>query len=146
MQEMKGKKRTLIACVDDAMGMMFNRRRLSQDKRVLEDIGQMCDGAKLWTAPYSEKLFKEYKVHIQISEEFLNLCGESDFCFLEDRKIGVYEERMSKIILYCWNRKYPSDIQLNLDWDKWKLERQTEFPGNSHEKITKQLYIRREDR
>ena len=145
MQEMKGKKRTLIACVDDAMGMMFHQRRLSQDKCVLADIGLVCDGASLWVSPYSEKLFKGYNVQLKISEEFLALCEETDFCFLEDRRIGVYEERMSKIILYYWNRKYPSDIQLNLDWDKWKLEGQTEFPGNSHEKITKQFYIRRED-
>lgn len=145
MQEMKEKKRTLIACVDDAMGMMFHQRRLSQDKRVLEDVELVCDGADLWIAPYSEKLFKGYNIQLKISEEFLALCGGRDFCFLEDRKIEGHEERMSEIILYRWNRKYPSDLYLNLDWDKWKLGGQTEFQGNSHEKITKQFYIRREE-
>lgn len=46
-----------ISCVDDKNGMMFNRRRQSQDRVVREHIIQMAGNPTIWMSAYSQKQF-----------------------------------------------------------------------------------------
>ena len=46
----------VILCVDENMGMLFNKRRQSRDSKVLEDIFGMTES--LWIHPFSEKMFQ----------------------------------------------------------------------------------------
>ena len=41
------------------------------------------------------------------------------------------------------NRKYPADLFLGLDLEKWDKVRTKEFSGSSHEKITEEFLIRK---
>lgn len=145
----------MIACVDEKNGLMFNHRRQSRDSVVCRDILQECSGKKLYMSAYSSRLFAETEgteaeeigtegTEITISEDAMNQAGEEDACFIEDTVITGFEERIQKVILYKWNRRYPADQYLALDLadGSWKLLQAVDFKGSSHEKITKEVYER----
>ena len=48
------------------------------------------------------------------------------------------------LIIYRWNRLYHSDVKFDVDVKKsgYKLKSSTEFAGSSHDKITKEIYVR----
>ena len=47
-----------------------------------------------------------------------------------------------RLVLYRWGRHYPADRRLDLPPEGWRLEGQTEFPGRSHDMITKEIYVK----
>lgn len=128
----------VIVCVDDNGGMLFNRRRQSQDKTLTEDV--IKNNGKIWINSFSSKLFSEYVGQVIIDDEFLNKAGKGECCFVENQLLKPYEDRIEQLVVYKWNRKYPSDFKLDLNIDNWKLKEQAEFEGNSHEKITREIY------
>ncbi len=128
---------TLILCVDDRGGLMFNRRRQSQDRLVRQDMLRLCGGRPLAVSPYTARQF-EGEDHVKVTET----PGEEDIFFLEDLPPQPFLERAKKLVLYHWNRAYPGDVRIVLPPQGWRLEEQTEFPGYSHEKITREVYTR----
>ena len=132
----------LAVCVDDKGGMMFNRRRQSRDKIQQTDLLEWCAGRKLWISPYSAPLFEGAPVCAD--EAFLEKAGSGEVCFLEDRRVEEVADRVETVILYHWNRTYPADLRVDLDLSGFYLETAVEFPGNSHEKITREIYQRKE--
>ncbi len=64
------------------------------------------------------------------------------FQFIEDIDISLKEKEIDLLIIYYWNRKYPSDFSFKIDMNKqeWKLISEKEFVGNSHDKITKRVF------
>lgn len=131
----------LIACVDDNFGMAFNRRRQSKDRIVTEKILEISKGNHLWIAPYSASLFEDAD-NLQIDHDFLEKAGEDDYCLVEYIDVSPYMERAGKVILFYWNRKYPSDVQFphHLLTEKWTLTEWKTFSGFSHETITMEVY------
>lgn len=133
----------IIVCLDDNNGMLFNKRRQSRDVKVLEDIATLTD--KLWISSFSEKLFEcegsQANIAVQIADDFLDRADEGDLCFVEAQKLLPYQDKIEQLIIYRWNRKYPSDFKLDLFLDNWKLIETTDFVGNSHEKLTREIYI-----
>lgn len=132
----------LAVCVDDKCGMMFNRRRQSRDKAQQADLLEWCAGRKLWISPYSVPLFEEAPVCAD--EAFLEKAGPGEVCFVEDRRVKEVSDRVETVILYHWNRTYPADLCFDLDLSGFYLETVVEFSGNSHEKITREIYRRKE--
>ncbi len=135
----------IVVCVDDDGGMLFNKRRQSRDRILLEDLAAMVKktGQKLWIAPFSAKLFEsveEMCPFITVDETFLEKASETDFCFVENVPLQQYEDNIESLIIYRWNRKYPADTYLDIDLTKWKVEETNEFAGSSHEKITREVY------
>ena len=126
----------LIVCLDDNNGMMFNKRRQSRDRVLIENALEFCKGEKLYTNEYSAKLFPENTVEIF---ENIEQVGNS-FCFVED--FTVNEEYVDEIIVYKWNRLYPADTYFNIDLENWNLIESVDFEGSSHEKITREIYRR----
>ena len=51
------------------------------------------------------------------------------------------DEQIEQFIIYRWNRVYPTDVSVEIGTE-WKLTETEEFPGFSHEKITKEVYCR----
>ena len=47
--------------------------------------------------------------------------------------------------LYYWNRRYPSDLKFDIDFSngKWEVVSEEEFEGNSHDKITKKVILKK---
>ncbi len=135
----------LIICIDDKNGMMFNKRRQSKDSAVRSDIISEIGSGTLWMNEYTAKQFAEdgdLTAKIMVDEEFLTKAGRGEFCFLEGEGAAEAEPAVEKLIIYKWNRLYPSDVRFDIDLNKWKLESTAEFAGTSHEKITKEVYIK----
>lgn len=130
----------IIACVDDQNGILFNHRRLSSDavltRRILENIGD----ASLWVTPYSAKLFEGASVCVDPC--LLDLAKAEDYCFIEDSDIMPYMDKVTKIVLYCWNRRYPSDRKFPVLGSEWRLVATEKFEGKSHPVITEEVYVR----
>lgn len=135
----------IITCVDEAMGMMFNHRRQSQDRVVRARILQTARGRSLWMSPYSAKQFSEDDAtQVHVDDHFLLNAGDDDYCFIEDCDINLHLPSVKKIILYRWNRRYPADQTFPVDFSMggWTLAHTEDFAGFSHEKITEELYTR----
>lgn len=142
----------VIVCVDDGNGMLFNKRRQSQDRVLRDDVQKMTAGQKLWMNDYSARQFQEGSqtgenvtgvsetAALIVAEDFLRQAGENDFCFVENEKLLPYSDRITEVVVYRWNRSYPGDFHLDLDLKQWRLVQTTEFAGYSHEKITKEIY------
>ena len=135
----------IIACVDDNMGMMFNRRRQSQDRVLTEHILEATKGKKLWMNHYSEKQFSENDApQINVDDNFMSEAGDGEYCLVEDCDVTPYLRWVEKVILYRWNRRYPADQTFSVDLAEggWKLVHTEDFAGSSHEKITEEIYTR----
>ena len=126
---------TLILCVDDRGGLSFNGRRQSQDRRVREDLLTMAAGGALWMDDYSRRQFTERDPAARAAE------GDG-LCLLELQDPEAALERADRLVLYRWGRHYPADRRLDLPPAGWRLEGQTEFPGRSHDMITKEIYVK----
>ncbi len=133
----------VIVCVDDKNGMMFNKRRQSRDYILIEDVLKEVGDHALWMNEYSAKQFIDCKVNV--SEDFLNLAKSGEYCFVENCSLKEYENQIERIILYHWNRTYPSDFYFTIDvtTSLWQTVKVEEFAGSSHEKITKEIFERK---
>lgn len=134
-----------VICVDDRGGIFFHRRRQSQDRFLRERVLKDAAGSRLWMNAYSRRQFLEADSYmITVDEAFLEKAGPGDFCFVEGLPLLPWEERIERVDLYRWNRSYPADVWLDLPLDAppWKLADMEEFAGYSHERITKETYIR----
>ena len=131
---------TVIVCVDDDNGMMFNHRRQSQDKLLRERVISHLKGNSLWMNIYSAEQFSDYADSITVDDAFLQKAAPDDYCFVEDQNLTSYLPNINRVILYKWNRSYPSDLKFELPLSGWTLLSSIEFPGSSHEKITEEIY------
>lgn len=133
----------LIACVDKNNGMMFNNRRQSRDRILIEHICQKAGSTKIWINKFSKEIFENQKnSNIVVDDEFINKIAKDEICFVENISPLKLENKVDKIILYFWNRTYPADMYFDIKLDNWELESETEFSGSSHERITQKIYIR----
>lgn len=131
----------LIFCIDNKNGMMFGGKRQSRDKILYENILAKVNGSRLWMSSYSAPLFSG-ESKILIDDNYEAKAEENDYCFIENKGYQINE--CKEIIIYKWNRLYPSDKTLNIDLkaNGFKLTSKREFKGNSHEKITEEIYER----
>ena len=133
----------VIACVDDSMGMLFNNRRVSRDEKVIDKIVEVANGRRIWMSDYSQSLFEYTEVqNIIMDDNYLEKADCNEYCFVEKEMLSNYKDKMEKIILFKWNRDYPSDKKFDLDLTEWINESSMEFQGNSHECITMEVYTR----
>lgn len=133
----------IVVCVEDRNGMLFNQRRVSRDFAVYRDLLEQCPTC-LWMNGYSASLFAELpQEKLRVSETFLQQAATGEWCFVENVSLPDVTEAMEQIIVYRWNRKYPADVYFEMDLTDWQLLSTAEFAGNSHEKITKEIYGRR---
>ncbi len=136
---------TVILCIDTEGGMMFNHRRVTYDRIVSQDILRVSAEGRLIISPYSEKLFKPYGDSYIISENPLVDAREDDFVFIEGEDISPYLPSIDSIIIYNWNLPYPYDVRFTVEPSKegFLLSEAWDFPGNSHDIVTKSVYRRR---
>ena len=131
----------IIACIDNNGGMAFNNRRQSMDSVLREKILSYTQNKKLFMNEYSAKQF-DFNSAITVDDDFLKKAENGDYCFIEDTSAEEYFDKIEGIILVHWNRVYPFDLKFNIPLDDFILTEQYEFKGNSHDKITAEVYRR----
>lgn len=137
----------LMVAVDDNNGMLFNKRRQSQDRALRERILALSAHSRLWVNHYTEKQFAQdgqAAEHLNVDDDFMNEAAPGEYCFVENTSAAPYEKWVEQVILFKWNRKYPGDFFFDIDLTNgaWHLTSTEEFPGSSHEKITMEVYSR----
>ena len=130
----------VIICVDNEMGIAFNHRRQSRDRILIEDVIKMTEKA-LFCAPCSQTLLEAHP-HLIVSETPLDDAMEENYVFAEMLSLSAYAEKIDTLVLYRWNRTYPSDKTFDLDLSHFTLISSENFVGYSHEKITKEVYVK----
>ena len=131
----------IIVCLDDNKGLLFNNRRQSRDKIVIKNIvDNITDN--IYIDDYSKELFEEY-LDLDKIKQISNNIDENGYYFIEDYSLISNVDNIDNIIIYNWNRSYPSDIKFDIDLNNYNLISEEEFVGFSHEKITKQIYKRK---
>lgn len=143
----------IIVCIDKNNGMLFNNRRTSRDREVIKDIVNNYSDANIWVKEYSKELFEDYfddnnlgsleDNNIVVDEQYLLKIEDKDYCFIEDREIINYTDKVEKVIIYRWNRDYPADVYYEFDNNQFSLEETSEIKGYSHDIITKEIYVRK---
>ena len=129
----------LIFCLDDRNGMMFNGRRQSQDRILRERILKITAESKLYMSHYSSGQFPDTP-NIKVSDNCAKKADKGEYCFVEDRPFSL--DDAEEIIIYRWNRHYPSDLRFEEDPSEkgFRLYETNEFEGSSHDKITEEKY------
>lgn len=130
----------LLVCIEMRNGILFNHRRVSQDRVVTEDILKESEG-KLWIGEYSRSLFKEQSsCELKVDDEYRKKAGSEEWCFVETELDSEIAKNTDELVVYQWNRRYPADTFMKLDLKEWEELSQEELKGFSHEKITKIRY------
>ncbi len=100
----------------------------------------MCNGEPLYMREYSRRLFDSLPVaDIRVLDEWEPTCLPSSsnyFSELSDCSLI----RPDKLVIFRWNREYPSDLKFKLDMNDYCKVDEFEFVGHSHEKITVQVF------
>lgn len=135
----------IILTVDDNWGMSFNHRRQSRDRVLSKRILELSSPAYLWINEASQNLFTDAPIHLIVDNDFASKADAGDYCFVENADFFPTMEKIEDIIVFHWNRMYPSDqvFDQNILTTAWILTSTSEFMGHSHEKITEERYVRR---
>jgi len=129
----------LLICLDNRNGISFHQRRQSADRCVYEKILALTGERPLWIRPYSEKKFP--KDRVSVVADFSGVSDPDAWCFAEDDSFLPILDRFDRVIVYRWNRDYPSDVVFPKNClDMYRISATTDFPGNSHKVITQEVY------
>lgn len=133
----------LIVCLDERDGMLFNKRRQSKDRLLRQRVLEMTGESLLWMDAYTAGQFEEEAGHIRVSETPLEQAGAGEYCFLEKGDPAACTEKVESVIIYRWDKRYPSDVKFPTDLftGKWTPVSVVEFPGHSHEVIQEERYV-----
>ena len=137
------KQLTVAVCIDDRMGMLFAGRRQSRDRVLISELLQNSNGKPLCISPFSKALFAP-NADVAVYEDLFAQCPEGSICFLEEPPLLPYVKDIHTLILYRWNRHYPADRYFDLSPTEqgFSLVSTVEFEGSSHERITKEVYVK----
>ena len=135
---------TIAVCVDNRGGMLFNGRRLSRDRGLVADLLALAGDAPVRAAPFSAALFDGEGERVTVSGDFLDAAGAGDVCFVENAAAAPYMDRVERLVIYRWNRDYPSDTRFDVQPEEYglRLAESRDFAGSSHGNITREVYVR----
>ena len=129
--------------------MMFNNRRQTKDRIVIQKIKDITKNNFLHLSKYSRHLFQGDDNLIEFGTRWyygkIIKGEENDYFFIEDSRPKDYECIIHRIILFCWNKTYPADSFFDIDLNNYEQKEEIEFEGYSHEKISMKIYDRRRD-
>ena len=133
----------VAVCVDDKLGMLFFGKRQSRDRVLIEELIEYAEGRKIYINSFSKLLFPNDET-VKVCEDPLAEAKDGDVCFIENLPLAPHTGKISTLIIYRWNRAYPTDKKLDVSPSAhgFKLISVKEFAGSSHEKITKEIYER----
>lgn len=133
---------TVIVCVCDGGGMLFNNRRLSRDRVLMENLSEFIGDGALYISDFSERLFEKTDLCTIVASDPLDCAEKEDFVFVENLSLAQYKNKIDRLVIYKWNRSYPFDFSLDISPEKEKMTlcESTDFKGSSHEEITREIW------
>lgn len=131
---------TVIICVDNNGGILFNGKRQSKDRifrKYLLDIVEKKN-SRIAMTPYTYGQFQEDKRKelIDVKNTF---SFDENYIFLE-QSIPISWEKVNNLILCCWNRDYPTDEYFNLPIGVECILRNTEEIVSDSHTLTIETY------
>lgn len=132
----------MIVCLDDNLGMAFNRRRQSRDRYLVTDLADYLSGKPLYLTPSAYKLFVESGADCRVTESPMQDVSEDGYCLVETEDPAPCADRLTELVIYRWNRLYPADLKFTVDLGRFQLTETKEFVGYAHEKITREVWKR----
>ncbi len=132
----------VIVALDDKEGMMFHKRRQSQDQVLRENVLNLSKESLLWMNEYTAKQFDCAKDYMRVDASFLDKAGLGEYCFVEDQLLSKVADQIEEMIVFRWNRRYPGDVFLDVRPHELGMTcvKAQEFAGTSHEKITMEIW------
>lgn len=121
----------VIVCLDDKNGMMFNNRRQSKDALLTEKIKEIIGKDNLFVSNYSKRYY-------DFGCEVSTFDGLDGFALVENP--DDMPQNIEELYIFHWNRHYPSDKYFTVDLGQFHCTSTEEFAGNSHDKITLEVY------
>lgn len=133
----------LAFCVDDQGGLAFNHRAAEPGPSAGGGFAGGGRARPVFCLPYSAGLFDPGAVTVVDAPGAVSADG---ILFLENTDPAAYIPHAEELLLYRWNRLYPADLTLNGTPVQWgyRLQDTTNFAGTSHEKITRERYVKKE--
>lgn len=125
----------VFVCIDDKNGMMFNERRQSKDRALIEKVKEIAKGEQIFASEYSAKILPDATL-------CKNFEGIEGFAFIENPE-DLFENQIEVLYVFKWNRHYPSDRKFNMNLTNFELVSTEDFVGYSHENITLEVYERK---
>ena len=137
----------IFVCLDEAGGMLFNKRRQSSDRVVRENMLKMLGESPLYVNSYTAKQFTEEEHSKLIVDDDCLITGKEEYVFVENMTVGESLSEIEQIVVYRWKRSYPADFFFDIDLTSsdWELLSSEEFAGYSHEVIGKEIYQKKCD-
>lgn len=141
---------TCFLTLDINNGLLFNKRRLSQDKVVTQDIMNyvQSNNARLFLTSYSRKIFPdniacEFTV-CDAPYDISNIRGSSNCIFAENLSPIPHIDSIDKLVIYYWNKEYPSDVRFDINPEEFgfRLSDCVDYSSNTHPRITRLIFSR----
>lgn len=109
----------------------------------MADLLAEAGARPVFCLPYSAGLFDPGTVTVTDDPGVVSADG---ILFLENADPAAYLPQAEELLLYRWNRLYPADLTLRGKPVQWgyRLQDATDFAGTSHEKITRERYVKKE--
>lgn len=126
---------TLVVCLEENLGYLFNARRLSQDQHLLERLRERVGNAPLFATPYSAPLLSDFPT-LSLLKDSVPETGS--FYFLEDGP--VFREKADHVLIYRWGRRYPADRYFPLSSFSLRLLEKNEFATPTHPDLCEEYY------
>ena len=132
----------VVVCLCDRGGMLFNNRRQSRDRILINNLVEYIDDGALFVNEFSSPLFSNSDSSVIEVSNPLEVAKENDFVFVENLNLSKHKGKISEMVIYKWNRSYPCDFFLDVMPSDigLALREATEFEGSSHDKITREVY------
>ncbi|MBR7116127.1 MAG: ribonuclease Z [Clostridia bacterium] len=137
-----GKSITVVICLDDEGGMTVFGKRQSRDRVLIEELCESVS-APIYVNTFSSFLFRDRADRVHISDDPLGDCPDGGVAFIENLPLLPHIDDIGTVILYKWNRLYPSDVKIDISFDGFRVESRKDFVGSSHERITKIIMTKR---
>ena len=133
---------TVFVCIEERGGILFMNRRVSSDKLLIKDMEKAIGDGILYITDFSEMLFEKSDISVMSVPNPFESAGDDDFVFIENLELKNFVDKIDEITIYNWNRKYPFDFSLDVNplEEGFHLHKKIDFKGNSHDKITKEIY------
>ena len=132
----------IIACLCNKGGLLFNHRRQSRDRVLIQNLSEYIGDGAVFINDFSSSLFLNTEMSaIEVSSP-LEAAGEDDFVFVENLSLSGHESKINEMVIYKWNRDYPADFRLDVSPHDLGLSlvETSEFKGSSHDRITREIY------